>query len=134
MDKKNEVLGRAPAIVARPADQHAAGSVEAERALFEAWLIAGDTCPEAPERRARGKYAGEYVEEEVQLRWEVWQAARVLWSDRDVTATVRVSASVLIPYSPQPNVVCKLCAAKFLRAEAERLLSTATEQKDKDHG
>lgn len=38
----------------------------------------------------------------------------VLWSDRDVTATASIRLSILIPYSSQPNICCKRCAARLL--------------------
>lgn len=46
---------------------------------------------------------------------EVYEGDKVvLWSDRDVTATAAIQLSICIPYSSQPNVCCKACAAKLL--------------------
>lgn len=45
----------------------------------------------------------------------------VIWSDRDVTTSVEIGLSLTIPYSQQPNICCRPCAATLLRRCADGL-------------
>lgn len=50
----------------------------------------------------------------------------VLWQNRDVIATAYLGLEIDIPYSSQPNVCCKKCAADLLVAFADRLKEDTT--------
>lgn len=47
--------------------------------------------------------------------------SRLLWNDRDVSAHTRVNATIEIAYCPGAVVLCQPCAARLMRAEADRI-------------